>query len=140
MTNDQKYEGDVKLSLCPDECGIQYENGNPIMTGGVDNTILVSLHTKRGWWGNLTRSKESEKYGSDYEDVNDNIITTGTLQRKQDKAINALKWMIDEGISEENTAECTNPQADRIDATIGVKIPINGAEQYEVNWDRQFGE
>lgn len=140
MTNNQKYEGDVKLSLSPDESGIKYVQGQPVMTGGIDNAVLISLYTTPGWWANVIITNESEKLGSEYQAVTKEPIKSGQLQRIQDKAIKDLEWMINEGISEENQAESINPEADRIETTITVKRPLLGAENYEVNWDRQFGE
>jgi phage gp46-like protein len=140
MTNDQKYEGDVKLSISPEDGGIQYLNGNPVMTGGIDNAVLISLYTNPNWWGNLTRTKESEKLGSEYEEATKGVITAGKLERIQDKARFDLQWMINEGISEDNQAVSSNPEADRIETAITVTRPALGAETHEVNWDRQFGE
>jgi phage gp46-like protein len=134
------FEGDVKLSICPDECGIKYQNGNPVMTGGIDNAILISEYTAPGWWANLLISNESEKYGSEYEEAARGVITAGKLKRIQDKGEDAIQWMIKEKISSKNEVVSNNPQADRIESTIKVIRPATGAEKYEINWKRQFEE
>ena len=48
--------------------------------------------------------------------------------------------MIKEKIASKVEVISSNPQSDRIESTITVTRPAIGAEQYEINWERQFEE
>lgn len=135
------FEGDIKLFNDPDYKGIKFINGQPVMTGGIDNAVLISLGTKKGWWGNYVIKDLNTKVGSDYEDeVSNGVINMNKIAKVRTKAIKALSWMIDEGLAKKVDSEPSNPYADRIDNTIMVTRDNNVENIFEVNWDNQFLE
>jgi phage gp46-like protein len=134
-----KYQGDPKLTISPyEDGGINYYLGQPIMDTGLENAVIISLGTKKGWWGNLLMKKESQKIGSNYDELTHDILNFNQLRKIEKETEKILSWMINEGIIESVDSVVNNPQVDRIENTITIKKAPGIVETYQLNWDQQF--
>lgn len=135
------YQGDPKLTISPySNGGINYTLGQPVMDTGLENAVVISLGTLKGWWGNLLMSKESQKIGSDYDLLTHDTLNFDQIKKIEDNAETTLNWMKTEGIIESAESLVNNPQADRIENSIAIKKPTGEVEIYQLNWDQQFQE
>ena len=136
-----KYQGDPKITISPySDGGINYEFGQPVMDTGLENAIIISLGTLPGWWGNLLMKKESQKIGSEYDNLTHDVLNSNQIKKIEDNAESTINWMKSVGIIEKAESVINNPEADRIENTIIVKKPGGIVEIYQINWDQQFQE
>jgi phage gp46-like protein len=140
MNIDLQYDGDPALLFGPDGCTLVYEAGQPRMdAGGLENAVLISLFSQKGWPGNdLDRNQPERHIGSDFEEkIIERPITTNTLLKVEQAGSRALAWLVDEGIAKSATVRATAPGRNRIDVVVSVIKP-DGAEQpfrYSLNWE-----
>ena len=136
-----EYQGDPKLKISPySDGGINYNYGQPDMDTGLENAVIISLGTKKGWWGNLLMQKETQKIGSDYDLLTHSIINSNQIKKIEDNAESSLNWMKSLNIIEKAESSVSNPQADRIENTIRIIKPFGLVDVFELNWDQQFQE
>jgi hypothetical protein len=69
------FSGDVKLFLTRDGSDILLNGGQPVMEQGIENLLLISLFTRRGWVGNIFHADENQ-IGSGFEDACDEGVVT----------------------------------------------------------------
>ena len=136
-----KFQGDIKLTTSPySDGGINYNNGQPDMTGGFHTAITISLGTKTGWWGNKLFARETQKIGAKYDEVQGDIINNAYLRRKEAEAVFALNWMKKLKLAKKIESETTNPIADRMQNNMKITKPDGLIEIYQINWDEQIQE
>lgn len=135
-----RFQGDPKLTLTEDGSNMVYRGGQPEMDQGLENAILISLFTRRGWFGNHLFKRPEEKYGSDYELSNEQAITVSSLNENRMAAEKALQWMVDGGIFKEVNVRVVNPTANSKTIFILVSPPPRVLElSYNgVNWQLQI--
>lgn len=102
MTVEQTYTGDVQFSVNDDgDWDINYRNGQPDMTDGLDNAVLMSIFCESDTWQNDLTTDDSEKYISEFMDVIDRgSITDETIQNGIQAITKALAWMKTDSIAE----------------------------------------
>lgn len=105
-----QFQGDPKIFITADGAEIAVENGQPIMDGGLENAVLISLFTLKGWVGNVLFRKNSEKIGGRFQAAANQSITLSALTDISNAAKDDLQWMIDEGILSTVEATTRNPQ------------------------------
>ncbi len=136
-----KYQGDPKLTISPyEDGGINYILGQPDMDTGLENFVIISLGTKKGWWGNLLFDQETKKIGSDYDELSHSILNFNQLRKIEKETEKILDNMKQLGIAESIESTVNNPQVDRTENTIKIKKPSGIVEIYQLNWDQQFQE
>lgn len=69
-------QGDPRLILTQDGSYLQFTGGQPLMDQGLENLVMISLFTSRGWCGN---SFLLESIGSDFEAACNQPITKTSL-------------------------------------------------------------
>jgi phage gp46-like protein len=122
-----RYQGDPAIAITPDGACMTFRGGQPVMDKGFHNAILISLHTKPGWWGNVFETEESKKIGSNFE-RNRVIQDIKTINEIIDDANQALKWMLDKNIAEKINVDAVNIKLNNIDIKITIK-PLGSNEQ-----------
>ncbi len=130
---------DLYLNPTADGGELIISGGKPQMTDGLETAVFLSLFT-RAWWGNAL-SVSSEKHTSKIPDIMDSkTLSIQTKLEIIDEAKNALKWMLDDGITDEITidAEIHAP------GVLYMAIKINQPEEREnevfkfaLNWKAQ---
>lgn len=96
------------------------------MDKGLENLVLISLFTARGWSGNLLLSTS---IGSDFESACNQPITLQTLNDIRDAAKRALNSPAFGNV----TIEVTNPVSHRLSVYIRVEPPGENPQEIQLN-------
>lgn len=83
----------------------------------------IQLATPRGWWGNALMPKNMQ-FGAEYAEVGPEGITIDRafLSRKEALAVRACQPLVEMKIAKSISAECSNPQADRIECIVDPEL------------------
>lgn len=142
MMADQ-FDGDIAYFVTQDGGDILYSGGQPQMdTGGLETSVLISLFTGVGWWGNgLELSAPDNQIGSIFEStVQPKAITIKALKLIEQEAENALRWMISQRVAKEITVEASSPELNKVEISIFI-TKHNGDSvelKYNTNWESGF--
>ena len=119
-----RFAGDPAVTITPDGAKMKFINGEPVKDQGLENAVLISLFTRRGYWGNSLISEESKKIGSDVEvTALEPIVNIQSVNNMTDAIDRALKWMTDTKLSQNNEITVTNPSSNNLRATIKITPP-----------------
>lgn len=119
-----RFAGDPAVTITPDGAKMKFINGQPVVDQGLENAVLISLFTRRGYWGNSLISEESKKIGSDVEvTALEPIVNIQSVNNMTDAIDRALKWMTDTKLSQNNEITVTNPSSNNLRATIKITPP-----------------
>ena len=119
-----RFSGDIAVTITPDGAKMSFINGEPVKDQGLHNAVLISLFTRRGYWGNSLITEESKKIGSDVEKTAlEPIVNIQSINNMTDAIDKALSWMTDTKLSQENEITVTNPNANNLRATIKITPP-----------------
>jgi len=133
------YEGDPKIYIDENGASLVFKGGLPVMDGGLENAVIISLFTKKGWFGNSFFTNQSEKIGSDFEETVKGTINRFYFTRVEKSIDNALQWMIDKEIVSKIEKLVSNPSINQTEIIIKL-FPPSGNEiellllQNGMNW------
>lgn len=113
------YQGDPRLVLGPNGSRLVYKGGQPVMDQGIENLILISLFTARGWAGNALIDDPDKQIGSDFIETSKGPITFSKLNDIRQAAERALQ---NPALGPVNVT-VTNPRADDVRVEILVQPP-----------------
>lgn len=96
------------------------------MTDSLSRAVIISLFTwkrasqsdevdndqRMGWWGDTFAEEKGDKIGSKLWLLLRQKITEETLNRTQEYAYDALKWLIDDGICSDITVDVERDEDD----------------------------
>lgn len=119
-----RFQGDIAVKISEDGAKMRFINGEPVKDHGLENAVLISLFTRRGYWGNALITEESKKIGSDVEKTAlEPIVSIQSVNNMTDAIDKALSWMTDTKLSQENEINVTNPNSNNLRATIKITPP-----------------
>lgn len=136
------FSGDPALEITKNGSRFNFIDGQPVMDGGFENAVLISLFTKENWAGNDLFDVADEKIGSDFEESLKEPINLDGLNKRRQAAIRALQWLIDNGSFKAILINITNPTSTFLLMTIKI-TPPNGEdvfltlENFGANWQIQ---
>ena len=133
------FDGDVQLKWTDDGGDITFSSGQPIMDGGLTTSVIISLFTLPGWWGNEI-GDDDEEIGSKLLEALDKTLTIQVMQDTEEAARLALAWMVTQGVAESVKVESAIPRADFLALKITIQEP--GADnpvsqRFTINWQNQ---
>jgi hypothetical protein len=114
------FEGDPKIILTEDGAELVYNDGQPVMDQGLENSALISLFTLPGWIGN-TLLNEDEKIGSDFEVTARGTLTLSKLADIENAAFRALNTSFQKVT--ESSAQVNNPIGNQLDMLVRISPP-----------------
>lgn len=114
------YQGDPRVFITNDGSEIVVRDGQPIMDGGFENAVLISLFTSEPWFANVLFDNLNQRIGSRFERANREPITLSQLNTIANEAELALQWMIDEGIASSVEATTRNPTGKIVETEIDI--------------------
>jgi phage gp46-like protein len=141
-----RYQGDPKLILDENGANMVFKAGQPLMDGGLENTVFISLFTRRRdpttnkqWCGNSLFDSPSQRIGGRFMEKADQSVTLSMLLDLEAAAKSDLQWMINEQIATEITASASVPTGKNVHVLIGIKPPGRSLQQlivlkYGNNW------
>lgn len=118
-----RYQGDPKLILTEYGADLVFKGGQPVMDAGLENAVMISLFTRRGWAGNIFFDDTEEQIGSDYLDKFNQAITFTMINDVRIAAEKALEWMVEAGLASNIAVTVTNPRGIQIDTMILIQPP-----------------
>lgn len=124
-----RFQGDPAIKITESGATMKFVDGQPVMDQGLHNAAIISVATKRGYWGNALTQDENEKIGSDYEQERI-IVDVQTINETTTDLENALQWFKDTGLASTIDVESFNPSGIRIDSSAVIKSP--GADALEL--------
>lgn len=132
------FQGDPRLFITPDGTEIAFVGGQPIMDGGIENAILISLFTEKGWAGNVFARTDAQKIGSDFLKSTRQSITLQSINDMRSSAEKAL----DDPLFGRALVTVDNPTSNNIEINILVQPPGQDVQQlllsrYSDNWQLQ---
>ena len=130
IKKNDRYQGDPRIIVTEDGTTIEYQGGQPVMDGGIENAIVLSLFVTQGWPCNILFGKPEEKLGSDFMLEMKKSITLETLNSAADAAKKSLQWMVDVGLASEIQAAASNPSYNRVDVRIFIKYPGSDIDEF----------
>jgi phage gp46-like protein len=135
-----RFQGDIAVKITPDGAKMRFINGEPVKDQGLENAVLISLFTKKEYWGNALITEESKKIGSDVETTAlEPIVSIQSINNMTDAIDKALSWMTDTKLSQDNDVTVTNPSSNNLRATIKITPPGRDSQtllflKNGVNW------
>ena len=120
-----RFQGDPKISITPNGATLTYKGGQPVMDGGLENFVQISLFTRQGWWGNDLLTDSRQKIGADIQEISERAITVTTINDLEKAIRTTLKTDIFGRVS----VEVTNPKSTRLEAKITIEPPGQDAQE-----------
>lgn len=135
----QLREGDLYLYQTPDGGEISVKNGEPVMDGGFQTAMYLSLFgntTGREWWGNEYLTESEKLKGEFYSFINGSPKSVANILQAEELAKKDLNWFLTEKIADEINVNITSEDQDRI--SLSVEILANGViidkNIFKINW------
>jgi hypothetical protein len=134
-----RFQGDPRLIITPDGSTLRFKGGQPVMDGGFENAVLISLFTRPGWVGNALFDDPAQRIGSDYEEANELPITIENNDRVREAAKRALANFETDNLVERIDIEVTNPFGHARETTILITAPGGSVQELSIlknglNW------
>jgi phage gp46-like protein len=131
------YTGDalIKLNSATGEYDIEWTNGQPAMTDGLETCVLLAIFGGPGIHNGMT-DDASEKYVSEFPavidraKVNDDTRNNGTAALER-----ALAFMVRENIASKITVTGQILSAYAIGWAVDISAPT-GNTRYSINWEK----
>jgi phage gp46-like protein len=138
MTFD-RFQGDPKIWIDENGSYVEFSGGQPIMDGGLENAVTLSLFTQKGYVGNVLEISPDNHLGSDFEIAANQPINLAMLTNVRVAAEAALNWMQGAGLVREINVTVTNPRRDTLEIIIQIVRPDGGLEKIllaknGINW------
>jgi phage gp46-like protein len=138
MTFD-RFQGDPKISIDENGAYFTYKGGQPVMDGGLENAVTLSLFTQRGYVGNVFEDDRDNHVGSDFEQAANQPINLSMLGSVRVAAEAALGWMQSAGLYSDLVVTVTNPRRDVLEVVVKIVRPDGGLEvillvKNGINW------
>ncbi|MBP7735959.1 MAG: phage GP46 family protein [Spirochaetes bacterium] len=131
-------QGDLYVYDTADGGEITVRNGEPVMDGGLENAVYLSLfgHADDLLWMN-EYFEESEKMSGEFNKfVSGSVLTAGSVMQAEEVAKKALKWMIEAEICDtiEASVTVTGKSQSRITIELLKDETVLVSSNYEINW------
>ncbi|MCK5603583.1 phage GP46 family protein [Candidatus Pacearchaeota archaeon] len=123
------------MTLDENGSALTFLGGQPVMDGGIENAIFISLFTRKdpNWAGNFLITDPNQQIGSDFEETLNQPINFESLNNIRTAAEAALKWMVDSELASRVTANATNPTGTQIQIVVLVEYPGKDLEAFLAN-------
>jgi phage gp46-like protein len=123
-----RFQGDPKLFMSVDGSYMVFKGCQPIMDGGLENVVFISLFTKPGWSGNILFDDPNERIGSDFEEAANQPFTLESFTDMRNAANAALKWMVDSGLASTVDVTVRNPTGNILEVIILIQPPTDDVQ------------
>lgn len=129
------YQGDVWLDINGDTMDISVVNGQPVMTGGLENAVSLSLYVDGSTWINALGSSEAGAYTGSISKFQRRTLTNKARLDAEQFVVDALAWMKTEGMVTEVQVTSSIPSPGMLLISIILEQPSGSTEvKYQINW------
>ncbi len=131
---------------------LEVENGDLAKDDGLQTAVLISLFTdqrvsddelpageksKRGWWADSFPTVDQDKIGSKLWLLERVKRTAETLRKFEDYCVEALNWLIDDGVAATIEVSASYDENNQLVAAIEITKPKGRTSRYQLLWDKQ---
>ena len=140
----QLREGDIFIFNTNPGGTIQVINGEPLMDGGFESAVYLSLfgNDNSPWWANEYLEESQQLDGAFIGFISGSPKSIDNLNRARQFALNDLQWFKDEGIADTIDVSVVSLDRQRIELT--AELFANGElilqNTFEVNWGLQLND
>lgn len=133
-----QYFGDVKLFSQPDGAQIVFDSGQPVMTGGLENAIFLSLSAGE-WWGNAFAQVDDRFSSQILELVTRRALTDQSRLDVAAEASRLLAWLRSQNVAGSYRVSATAETLRRLSLLVEIEEPGSDAKEflYRISWDAQ---
>jgi hypothetical protein len=117
-----RFQGDPKVYITENGADISFRGGQPIMDRGLENAVVLSLHS-REWFGNVFLEKKEQKLNGRFEQTAEGPITLSNLENISNAAQTDLSWMISSGVASSVRAATENNSGTSTRTVVAVSPP-----------------
>lgn len=149
--------GEIKL-VWDDERGradIAIENNDLVLEDGLETSVIISLFTdrrvpfgqsapdtgeRRGWWADGL-GEIADNWGSRLWTLETRPLTSDTMRDAETYCLEALQWMIDDGIAGEVNVTVTRSGQNTLSIGVEIVKPSYGepeTDRYHYIWHQQL--
>lgn len=143
---------DVGLFIVDGQIGLKIENGDIVGDSSLETAVLISLFSdqrcsiselpsghgfRRGWFGDLFSDFSTDEIGSKLWLLGREKTTLETLAAVETRSIEALQWMIEDGVAKSVEASAEYDELLRIILTVTITKPDEETNKYRLIWDEQ---
>jgi phage gp46-like protein len=127
---------DLKLFITEQGTDIEIQNGSPILTGGLESAVFLSLFTP-AFWGNSIADIDGQ-YTSRLPELYQAPLTNTSRLDAIEAVKNSLQWLINKGIASEIQARGEIPKEGYLFLSVKVTQPSGDSTiAYNLNWIAQ---
>ena len=132
-----QFDGDVKINMTPDGGQLNIENGQPEMTGGLENYLLIALLSS-DYYGNDI-AEDPEKLEEGLDKYFQEPVTNATRNNIIKDTDRLLAPMITEGLAKSVTPSAFIQSTQNIILTIDIEQPDKSVitKKFDLNWTAQ---
>ncbi len=102
-----------------------------------DNELPAGITDKRGWWGDMFPSKDGDQIGSKFWTLGRAKTVITTLAQIENFALDALNWMIEDGVAASITALAAFDSRSSSITRIVITRPDGEESRFDLFWDEQ---
>lgn len=133
----RRTQGDPKIYLDEDGADFDIRGGQPIMSSGLGNAVILSLFTKGDWVGNYLTNTPNEKFTGKFEEALKLSVTVSNLAKIRDAALKDLAWLTGSGVASDIRINVKSPSHNRLDVEIQITAPGGNIEKFQLS---KYGE
>jgi phage gp46-like protein len=131
-------QGDIYIYLTEDGAEISVINGEPVMDGGFESAVLISLfaNENKDHWMNEYMSEDEKMKGNFYSFIKNTAKTLTTMRKAEELAKLDLQWFIDIKAADDIQVTINSESPIRINMEINILADGNTIfnRTYGVNW------
>jgi len=131
-------QGDIYIYLTEDGAEISVINGEPVMDGGFESAVLISLfaNENKDHWMNEYMSENEKMKGNFYSFIKNTAKTLTTMRKAEELAKLDLQWLIDTGAADDVQITIISESPVRINMEVNILANGNTIFNriYGVNW------
>lgn len=90
----------------------------------VDDVLPSASASRRGWWGDAFAEREGDLLGSRLWLLQREKQTTQVLRRAEEHALEALQWLLDDGIARAVDVQALLLQGDAGQGVLGLSVAV----------------
>lgn len=143
---------DIGFLIIDDCIQTLIESGDFVSDSGIETAVLISLFSdkrvneselppgtteKRGWWGDMFPDVINDKIGSKLWTLEREKITQQTLAAVETYAVEALDWMIEDGVATRIEATASTDEFNHVILSLSIYRPESEVNRFNLTWDAQ---
>ncbi len=134
----QTYTGDINIiQNSSGDYDIEYTNGQPAMTDGLETTVMLAIFTEPDTWQNDLAESENEKFVSTFPEVIQNgTVSDDTLNDGIESLKDALSYLLKINAVDDIIVTGEVLSVNGLGWIIELTRPTGESSKYQINWDK----